>query len=79
MSQAEVTSKPNTESEDSFGQVLAPLPDTRIVQSPSQGNLSLNIPKTVREAHGVEKSDSMKFTLTSKGWFVEPVSEGDDG
>lgn len=64
---------------DEFGEVLAQLPDSYSITQ-SGNSIYSTIPKTVRDVHGIEEIEDLDITVTSKGWFVEPVpqTENDD-
>lgn len=78
MSQSIVHGTPDKEGFNP-GEKIVTVTQPRIVQAMGGGNcLYENIPGICKDIHGVEKEDSVRITVTSRGWFVE-VIEGSHG
>ena len=64
---------------DEFGpnpdNVLAYIDKPRKVQEGTRGSLRLNIPKTAREVHGIEKGDEVDVIVLDDGLFIQTSDE----
>jgi hypothetical protein len=62
---------PKDDSGPDLDTVLAYIDEPRKVQAGARGSLRLNIPKTAREVHGIEKGDELDVIVVDDGLFIQ--------